>query len=151
MADHAFIVATGGCQCGAVRYALSAAPEASICHCRMCQKAVGGPFAALASVARADLAWTRGAPTLFESSSLASRGFCRECGTPLTYQARSLDGDKIEVTIGSLDDPGLAAPQKQFGVESRVRWFDALHTLPASPTEAKFAGLVSHQHPDHDG
>jgi len=28
---------TGGCQCGAVRYALmSEATHASICHCRMC-------------------------------------------------------------------------------------------------------------------
>lgn len=50
------IVATGGCQCGAVRYALYAAPEGSVCHCRMCQKAVGGPFAALAKFAKSDLA-----------------------------------------------------------------------------------------------
>jgi len=33
---------TGGCQCGAVRYQLLTPPEhASICHCRMCQKASG--------------------------------------------------------------------------------------------------------------
>ena len=41
---------TGGCQCGAVRYALFDAPESTVCHCRMCQKAVGGPFAALSKV-----------------------------------------------------------------------------------------------------
>ncbi len=116
----------------------------------MCQKAVGGPFAALAAVSLEHLTWTRGAPALFESSSIASRGFCRDCGTPLTYQGRLSDGDTIEITIGSLDDPDQAAPQSQFGVESRVRWFDALHTLPGLPTEAKFAGLLSHQHPDHD-
>ena len=27
---------TGGCQCGGVRYALYAEPEADLCHCRMC-------------------------------------------------------------------------------------------------------------------
>ena len=43
MADNRQPVATGGCQCGAVRYALYAMPEGSVCHCRMCQKAVGGP------------------------------------------------------------------------------------------------------------
>ena len=42
---------TGGCQCGAVRYALYAEPQrAGVCHCRMCQKAVGGPFMAWATV-----------------------------------------------------------------------------------------------------
>jgi hypothetical protein len=45
------VMLTGGCQCGAVRYALTAMPEgAHFCHCRMCQKAVGGPFAALVPV-----------------------------------------------------------------------------------------------------
>ncbi len=42
---------TGGCQCGAIRYALHDAPTgASICHCRMCQKAFGNYFAPLAGV-----------------------------------------------------------------------------------------------------
>ena len=54
-------VLTGGCQCGAVRFALSAAPvKVSICHCRMCQKAAGAPFASFADIERSDFAWTRG-------------------------------------------------------------------------------------------
>ena len=77
---------TGGCQCGAVRYAIYAAPErAGICHCRMCQKAVGGPFKAWANVRLQEFAWTRGAPTTFHSSSAAERGFCSHCGTPLYF------------------------------------------------------------------
>jgi len=51
---------TGGCQCGAVRYALYEVPVSTVCHCRMCQKAVGGPFAALSKVPLAQFAWTRG-------------------------------------------------------------------------------------------
>jgi hypothetical protein len=47
---------TGGCQCGAVRYRLLAPPNhASICHCRMCQKASGGPIMAFARVKKAQL------------------------------------------------------------------------------------------------
>ncbi len=48
MTSTAKPVLTGGCQCGAVRFALSAAPvKVSICHCRMCQKASGAPFASI--------------------------------------------------------------------------------------------------------
>ena len=66
---------------------LAAPPEeSSICHCRMCQKASGQPFMAFARVKAGDLAWTRGAPAVFQSSNLVERGFCRDCGTPLTYR-----------------------------------------------------------------
>ena len=115
-------VFTGGCQCGALRYALYVAPSGSLCHCRMCQKAVGGPFAALAALPRAAFSWTKGAPAHFRSSSVASRGFCASCGTPLTYEGQS-DPGKIEVTICSLDDPNAVPPRDQCGVESRVAWF----------------------------
>ncbi len=32
---------TGGCQCGAVRFRAAHLGRASLCHCRMCQKAFG--------------------------------------------------------------------------------------------------------------
>ena len=70
-------VLTGGCQCGAIRFALSAPPKkVSICHCRMCQKAAGAPFASFADIDRADFTWTRGKPAAFRSSSIAERDFC---------------------------------------------------------------------------
>ena len=57
-------------------------------ECRMCQKAVGGPFFAWAAVSDTDLAWTRGTPAKFASSSAADRGFCAHCRTPLTFRYR---------------------------------------------------------------
>lgn len=143
---------TGGCQCGHVRYALYARPDAvNICHCRMCQKAVGGPFAAFASVAAADFAWTRGSPGAFQSSSIAARDHCRDCGTPLTF--RYLDQPRISVTTGSLDHPEAAVPDEQFGIENRLAWLDRLDTMPATRTEdddptGRLVGMVNHQHPD---
>ena len=144
-------VMTGGCQCGAVRYALFEAPESTVCHCRMCQKAVGGPFAALSKVKTAHFAWTRGQPCGFESSSAAERHFCANCGTPLTFHF--LDGDAIEVTTGSLDNPGVLPITKNFGTEARLPWIGLLvpGALPDSPTaENATRQVVSRQHPDHD-
>ena len=144
---------TGGCQCGAVRYALYAPPEGvHLCHCRMCQKAVGGPFAALAPVRHADFAWTRGAPAVFQSSTHAARDYCAACGTPLTF--RYLDSAFIDLTIGSFDRPAEVAPEQHVGVQSRLAWLDDLDGLPRRVTgegaPEKLAGLVDHQHPDHD-
>ena len=126
-------VLTGGCQCGAVRYALYAEPDVGICHCRMCQKATGGLFLASAGVPLAQFAWTKGEPAVFQSSSVAERGFCRECGTPLFF--RYLAKDTIDVTIGSLDDPAAAKPASQVGVESRVPWWRELFELPGRTTQ----------------
>ena len=85
-------VLTGGCQCGAVRFAAYAGPvKIGLCHCRMCQKAVGGPFISLAEVKHEDFAWTRGKPATYRSSTIAERDFCAACGTPLSY--RVIDGN----------------------------------------------------------
>ena len=145
---------SGGCQCGARRYALFAEPyRAHLCHCRMCQKAVGGPFAALAVVKLGDFAWTRGAPAIFMSSSRVARGFCPDCGTPLSFQ--DLDADRINFTIVSLDSPAGVAPEFQMGIESRLPWFEILPGLPAHRTEdlvsAERLALIGNlQHPDRD-
>lgn len=82
--DTALAVYTGGCQSGAVRFRASGALEASVCHCRMCQKAFGAYYAPLVSVDAGRIEWTRGAPRRFASSNLVRRGFCADCGTPLT-------------------------------------------------------------------
>src|SRR6202020_2150649 len=117
-------VLTGGCQCGAVRFALSAAPaKVSICHCRMCQKASGAPFASFAEVEHGDFGWTRGKPSAFRSSSLAERDFCPACGTPLSF--RRIDGPKIEIMIGAFDRPDRLGPTRQYGTESPLRWVGA--------------------------
>ena len=145
---------TGGCQCGRVRYAASGTPaDVSICHCRMCQKAVGGPFIALAMFRPDQVTWTRGAPASFRSSTIATRLFCAACGTPLAYVDD--DSGNVELTLGSLDRPGDVTPTRATGEESRVAWLDAVPSLPTKTTEQNYANrnkrrVVSFQHPDHD-
>ena len=144
-------VATGGCQCGAIRYAFYAPLEnAHVCHCRMCQRATGGVFAALAGGAPDNFAWTRGTPSYFASSNLAKRAFCEKCGTPLTFKYDE-PTSRMYVTIGSLDEPAKAPIVKQFGVESRLPWVKFCEEVPTEPTagspeEVKFlAGMQDNQ------
>lgn len=145
---------SGGCQCGAVRFRVEGpVHHASICNCRMCQKAFGNYFAPLAGVPPKDLEWTRGTPGIFRSSEAAERGFCSHCGTPLTY--RVLDNDRISVSLGSLDDPSRVTPTEQFGIEGRLPFLDQILDLPGVRTEDDIPAdqlprFASRQHPDHD-
>lgn len=144
-------VATGGCQCGAVRYALYVAPEnAHACHCRMCQRATGGVFAVLAGAQKKDFAWTKGEPGVFASSNLASRAYCRDCGTPLSFSYNTPEA-RFYVTIGSLDHPEKARVEKQYGIESKVSWVQFCEDAPGEVTAADdkakafLANMANHQ------
>ncbi len=154
MSDAPKPVLTGGCQCGAIRFALTATPKRiSICHCRMCQKATGAPFASFADIENADFSWTRGRPATFKSSSIALRDFCAACGTPLSF--RLIDGPKIEILTGNFDRPDRVIPTRQYGTESRLGWVVGIANLPSQTTmqnygSEKMATIKSHQHPDHD-
>jgi hypothetical protein len=144
---------TGGCQCGAVRFSVSGAlGRASICHCRMCQKAFASPYGALVS-APEGLLWTRGTPAYFQSSNRARRGFCAACGTPLSFEP---DGGAVELAIVAFDHPAALPPVIQHAVDSRLPWSDGTAGLPvraadeAAQASGWYASIVSLQHPDHD-
>ncbi len=147
---------SGGCQCGRVRYHTGVMLDnAHLCHCRMCQKAVGNIFAALVAAPREELRWTRGEPARFRSSAHVDRGFCRDCGTPLFYD--DVTGNRINLTIGSLDRPDLFPPGANTGTEAKVPWFDGITTIEdGGATESgrgAWAAAIrssSRQHPDHD-
>lgn len=149
-------VFTGGCQCGAVRYALDQQPEnVHVCHCRMCQKAVGGPFAVICPVQKTAFRVTRGSISYFHSSDVARRGFCSACGTPLRFEYP--EADDLGVLVGTLDEPDRAPPENQYGNESRVAWYAGLIQVPGdSPTYANNPQMLhrisstNHQHPDYD-
>jgi hypothetical protein len=114
---------TGGCQCGRVRYTAKVENnDAYLCHCRMCQRATGGVSIAFKGFKAADVVWEH-QPDWYQSSPIARRPFCAQCGTPLGFQY--LDSDKLDLTVGSFDDPSSFAPIAHFGAESiHEAWID---------------------------
>jgi len=144
-------VLKGGCSCGAVRFTVEGEMgRASICHCRMCQKAFGNVFAPLVNMGGAKLTWTKAEPARFQSSNLVRRGFCANCGTPLTYESP----DGVAVSIAAFDHPADIVPVLQYGMESRIAWVDQINDWPGmnsedDPEAADFLRhMVSYQYPD---
>jgi hypothetical protein len=113
----------GGCLCGQVRY--EATPDhrnGYYCHCRMCQLAFGNTRAAYLNLRKSEVRWLNSPPVYYASSKIARRGFCGACGTPLSFEF--LDSEHMDLSVGSLDEPGLLKPTEHFAVESRIEsWF----------------------------
>ena len=124
----------GGCQCGAVRYeARAASGDAYYCHCRMCQRAFGHLSGIFCQVDRRSVKWESGEPAYYRSSKVARRGFCRECGTPLTFEYPDLD--ELHLAVGSLDEPRRFTPVIHYGSESIVEPFYTDDGLPRERTD----------------
>jgi len=148
---------TGGCQCGAIRFHATALRDnPHVCYCRMCQKATGNLFAALVGVRHENLTWTRGAPAEFDSSDVAARGFCANCGSSLYY--RSLGGPHVSMSIGAFDEPQRIEVWYQMGLEGKhpslfhLNDIEEVGTTEQNEEDAAIRKIraSNHQHPDHD-
>ena len=151
------VVAAGGCQCGNVRYRVSGSiTNIHLCHCRMCQKAVGNAFVTIGVAQKNDLTHIRNSPAWFRSSMHVQRGFCALCGTPLFYSDDT--SNAIGIMVGSLDRPADFVPERQDGMEGRLAWVLDLMQMPekgatGTGDEAEWAQAIARsvrQHPDFE-
>jgi hypothetical protein len=117
------VMMTGGCQCGRVRYTAEIeAPDAYLCHCRMCQRATGNVSIAFVNLPKTALAW-EGEPGWYASSPIARRPFCPACGTPLGFEYH--DSDKCDLHVATFDEADYFVPKFHFGVEAmHEAWLD---------------------------
>ena len=128
--------ATGGCQCGAVRYRVTApAGEVYHCHCGMCRRIHGAVFASFASVSRENFIIERGAESLrrFDSSAEGCRCFCTHCGSQIYSDVHKWP-DRRFYTVGTLDSgahPGHAPEsERHIYVGSKLPWWHITDDLP---------------------
>lgn len=120
----------GGCQCGAVRYRIEGEPVmTALCHCSMCRRANAAPAVAWAMYAASQVTFPQSAPTVYESSPGARRGFCACCGTQISFTADFLPG-LVDITIGSLDDPARVPPAFHYWESRRLPWLRIDDGLP---------------------
>jgi hypothetical protein len=125
---------TGGCACGRVRYTVQVHDDdAYLCHCRMCQRATGSVSIAFKNVKQADVTWEQ-EPDWYDSSPIAARPYCRECGTSLGFKFKE-GSDKMDLTVASLDDPSRFRPTSHFAAESMLRAWINTAGLPEKRTD----------------
>ena len=119
---------TGGCLCGEVRYEAEGEPiNVRVCHCRLCQRAIGAAFNARALFA-IDKVRMSGEPATAHSSPGLKRGFCRNCGTTL-FSMREEQG-VMGLTFGSLDEPDRVKPTDHIWISSKQAWLELDDGLP---------------------
>lgn len=124
------LIFEGGCLCGGIRYRATAGPlRGVICHCSMCRKHSGAPALAFIHFPLESFSWCHGEPTKYRSSQYAERGFCPKCGSTISMHEDVLK-DRVQVCLGSLDEPGKVRIDDHVWTEERIPWFDVKDDLP---------------------
>ncbi len=103
----------GGCHCGAVRFRVTGpVGKILICHCYDCMRTAGLSWACIDValdrfdlVKDASLKW-------YDSSVIAKRGFCGDCGASLFYQLHTASVIAIA--------PGMFDQSDQFEVAGQI-------------------------------
>ena len=129
----------GSCNCGAVRFELTAAPTMmGTCHCSRCRKAGAGTFVL---VARESLNWIAGRDEVAsyapEPPFKYARCFCRNCGTGLGEIAS--DAETFPIAAHCLDDDPQVRTQFHVFVGSKPAWYeicDSAKQFQESPPES---------------
>ena len=124
-------VRTGGCLSGGLRFAARGNPtNVRICHCRLCQRAMGSPFFARALYPIKHVTVT-GASARYHSSPELARVFCPTCGTRVMAERAS--ASRVAVGLASFDDPNALAPECHTFVASKLAWVRLNDDLPQYP------------------
>ena len=119
----------------------------------MCQRFSGAPVVAASAFPREAVVFTQGNPKYFEatqehamfyeSSPIAERGFCPNCGSSLIYRPLVRRwSDWIVIFTASLDNPKDFVPRWHLGVESQMPWLKIQDDLARVPCKDS-PGLVA--------
>ena len=115
---------TGGCNCGAVRFEMTAPLlGASYCHCRRCQRRTGAAASPNARAAPGSFHVVAGEDRLraWTPGDGYEKWFCGDCGSSL-FSRHPTNAGQIGVRMGAFDhDPGVR-PAVRFWVGSAAAW-----------------------------
>ncbi|MBX7482298.1 GFA family protein [Qipengyuania qiaonensis] len=122
---------SGGCQCSAVRYAVSGeAAHHALCHCRDCRASSGAPATAWMAFQADDFRVTRGKAMAYNSSGASWRHFCGQCGTGLYFINEEMLPGIVDIQSATLDDAQAYPPGAQIQTAERLAYMADLAAMP---------------------
>ena len=92
---------SGHCHCGRIQFTVTGKlRQVLVCHCEDCLRCAGNSWAA--SAAKPDHVTIKGdGLKWYQSSDIAERGFCSNCGAQMFY--RQFKEDSISIAAGMFD------------------------------------------------
>lgn len=126
--------ATGSCLCGAVKFRISGTLRKVVyCHCEQCRKTSGHFVAATAcDTERLEISEDAGL-SWYESSDIASRGFCSRCGSSLFW--KPAHGRYVAVMAGTIDTPTGLRSRQHIYVADASDYYELCDGLPQFPQD----------------
>ena len=131
----------GHCLCGNVQFeAHGERMWVAHCHCHSCRRHTGSPVATFVGYLKDQVVYTNGERAFFASSPGVRRGFCADCGTPMTYESDRHPGE-IHVYVSTFDEPDAFVPKLHVFYSERIAWMELEDGLP------RFEGLTAGAEP----
>jgi hypothetical protein len=115
---------TGGCQCGAIRYEITEAPQlVYTCHCTECQRLTGSAFSMGIVVPERAFRLTGVEPRQLQRVADSGRAnirlVCPDCGSGVCGTPRE---GMVRVRAGTLDDTSWLRPTRHIWTRSKQSW-----------------------------
>ena len=137
---------TGGCRCGAVRYAIDLAdlPPVYACHCHICQRFSGSAFSVQALV-REDQLTVTGPLILYEKVTEDRTSYQRYCATcyARVYNTNSRRPGIAVIRAGTLDRSEELECRAHIFTNYRQRWVTLDPAIPQWGEAAEPAAFLA--------
>lgn len=123
---------SGRCLCGSVRFRTTGlVRSAGHCHCETCRRATSSPVTTFFTVSRDSTELAGEGLQYYASSPGVRRGFCRFCGTPMSFETERRPDD-MDLYVASLDAGLFVEIREHWHWDERVDWLHIVDDLPKS-------------------
>ena len=126
-------VTKGHCLCGQTTFTFTGEPTWVVnCHCESCRRNCSAPYTTFIGVPRENTEMKGWYLRAYKSSDGVKRWFCRHCGTPMAYDAKS-DEKNIHYYVNALENPEQFQPSAHLFTEEQLSWVHLADDLPKHP------------------